>query len=107
MNSFSEKEKKLQEALNELQNFKFNGNIAKDQIKNVQEQKNQLVIEKSYLEKKYNNLLNEFQKLKTKLDELNNKKKDDINIENQFDEKIDELNQETDILIEEIDKWQM
>ena len=107
MNSFSEKEKKLQEALNELQNFKFNGNIAKDQIKNVQEQKNQLVIEKSYLEKKYNNLLNEFQKLKTKLDELNNKKIDEINIENQFDEKIDELNQETDILIEEIDKWQM
>ena len=107
MNSFSEKEKKLQEALNELQNFKFNGNIAKDQIKNVQEQKNQLVIEKSYLEKKYNNLLNEFQKLKTKLDELNNKKTDEINIENQFDEKIDELNQETDILIEEIDKWQM
>ena len=107
MNSFSEKEKKLQEALNELQNFKFNGNIAKDQIKNVQEQKNQLVIEKSYLEKKYNNLFNEFQKLKTKLDELNNKKTDEINIENQFDEKIDELNQETDILIEEIDKWQM
>ena len=107
MNSFSEKEKKLQEALNELQNFKFDGNIAKDQIKIVQEQKNQLVIEKSYLEKKYNNLFNEFQKLKTKLDELNNKKIDEINIENQFDEKIDELNQETDILIEEIDKWQM
>ena len=107
MNSFSEKEKKLQEALNELQNFKFDENIAKDQIKIVQEQKNQLLIEKSYLEKKYNNLFNEFQKLKTKLDELNNKKTDEINIENQFDEKIDELNQETDILIEEIDKWQM
>ena len=27
--------------------------------------------------------------------------------ENQFNEKIDELNQETDNLLEEIDKWQM
>ena len=27
--------------------------------------------------------------------------------ENQFSEKIDELNQETDNLMEEIDKWQM
>jgi len=27
--------------------------------------------------------------------------------ENQFSEKIDELNQETDSLLEEIDKWQM
>ena len=26
---------------------------------------------------------------------------------NQFSEKIDELNQETDNLLEEIDKWQM
>ena len=27
--------------------------------------------------------------------------------EKEFDDKIDELNQETDILLEEIDKWQM
>ena len=33
---------------------------------------------------------------------LRKKKKED-----QFSEKIDELNQETDILLDEIDKWQM
>ena len=27
--------------------------------------------------------------------------------ENEFSEKIDELNQETDILLDEIDKWQI
>ena len=27
--------------------------------------------------------------------------------EEEFEDKIDELNQETDILLEEIDKWQM
>ena len=107
MNSFNEKEKKLQEALNKLQNFKFDGNIANDQIKIVQDQKNQLIIEKSELEKKYNKLYEEFQKLKIKLDQFNKKKIDQNHLENKFEEKIDELNQETDILIEEIDKWQM
>ena len=29
------------------------------------------------------------------------------NVNIKFNEKIDELNQETDILLEEIDKWQM
>ena len=34
-------------------------------------------------------------------------KKDDKKKEIEFSEKIDELNQETDTLLEEIDKWQM
>ena len=45
--------------------------------------------------------------LKQKLDKINkyhvNEKKKEI----EFSQKIDELNQETDTLIEEIDKWQM
>ena len=39
-----------------------------------------------------------------KLDELQNKEKVEKQIE--FTEKIDELNQETDTLLSEIDKWQ-
>ena len=34
-------------------------------------------------------------------------KNNDKNKEIEFSEKIDELNQETDTLLEEIDKWQM
>ena len=47
--------------------------------------------------------MDNYQKLKDRV------KKQDINQKNKelmFNEKIDELNQETDILMEEIDKWQ-
>ena len=42
-----------------------------------------------------------------KIEELENSKKKDKQKQNEFNQKIDELNQETEYLIEEIDKWQM
>ena len=41
------------------------------------------------------------------MEEMKNKEKIDQKKQIEFSEKIDELNQETDTLIEEIDKWQM
>ena len=41
-----------------------------------------------------------------KLDELQNKEKVEQKKQIEFSEKIDELNQETDTLLNEIDKWQ-
>ena len=41
-----------------------------------------------------------------KLDELQNKEKVEQKKQIEFAEKIDELNQETDTLLSEIDKWQ-
>ena len=45
--------------------------------------------------------------LSKKLDEIQNKEKLEQKKQTEFSEKIDELNQETDTLLEEIDKWQM
>ena len=45
--------------------------------------------------------------LKSKIDEINNQKETEVKKELEFSDKIDELNQETDSLLEEIDKWQM
>ena len=42
-----------------------------------------------------------------KIEELENSKKKDKQKQAEFNQKIDELNQETEYLIEEIDKWQM
>ena len=50
---------------------------------------------------------NENEELKLKINQLNSSKEADRKKREEFSEKIDELNQETDILIEEIDKWQM
>ena len=42
-----------------------------------------------------------------KLEEIESKKKIEKKKQAEFSEKIDELNQETDTLLDEIDKWQM
>ena len=52
-------------------------------------------------------LLEEYKSLSQQLEEIQNKEKLEQRKQIEFSEKIDELNQETDTLLEEIDKWQM
>jgi len=107
MKSIDEKEKKLLEVLNELKNLKINdpGQIA--EFKLLENQKNQLEIEKIELLEKYNSLVQINENLKIKLEDFNKKEINDKIKEDKFSEKIEELNQETDNLMDEIDKWQM
>ena len=106
MNFLSEKEKKLNEALTKLKNLNFKDPGIKKNIENLKAQKNQLKIEKGELEEKYKDLVNEHDQLTQKLDEFVSQEKIEKEKQLKFSEKIDELNQETDILIDEIDKWQ-
>ena len=78
MKTSSEKEKKLDTALSKLIDLNLNANL-KENLQHLGYQKNQLEIEKKEEQSKVL----------------------------QFSEKIDELNQETDTLLEDIDKWQM
>ena len=107
MNSIHEKEKKLQEALEKLNLINPQNLNLKETISNLDQQKNQLEIEKKELETNYEELQQNYQKLMSKIDELNNQKEVEVKKELEFSDKIDELNQETDSLLEEIDKWQM
>ena len=106
MNFLSEKEKKLNEALTKLKNLNFKDPGIKKNIENLEAQKNQLKIEKVELEEKYKDLVNEHELLSKKLNEFESREKFEKEKQLKFSEKIDELNQETDILIGEIDKWQ-
>ena len=107
MNSTHEKEKKLNEALEKLNLINPQSLNLKETISNLGQQKNQLEIEKNELETKYKELQLNYQKLKSKIDQLSSNKEVEIKKELEFSDKIDELNQETDSLLEEIDKWQM
>ena len=107
MNSIHEKEKKLQQALEKLNLINPQNLNYKETISNLDRQKNQLEIEKKELETNYEELQQNYQKLMSKIDELNNQKEVEVKKELEFSDKIDELNQETDSLLEEIDKWQM
>ena len=52
-------------------------------------------------------MVNDYNDLNKKLDEFQNQEKLEEKKQIEFSEKIDELNQETDTLLDEIDKWQM
>ena len=105
MNSASEKEKKLNLALTKLRELNLKNPDIKN-IENLTQQKNQLEIEKQELEDKYKTLVNDYNKINEKLEEFQDKDKIEKKKQIEFSEKIDELNQETDILIDEIDTWQ-
>ena len=106
MNSLIEKEKKLTIALTKLKNLNLKNPDIKKDVENLNNQKNQLEIEKQELEEKYKSLVDDYGNLTKKLDEFENKEKFEKKKQIEFSEKIDELNQETDTLIGEIDKWQ-
>ena len=107
MNSVIEKEKKLNLALTKLKNLNLKNPDIKKNIEDLDIQKNQLEIEKQELEEKYKNLINEHENLTRKLDEFQDLEKIEKKKQIEFSEKIDELNQETDTLLDEIEKWQM
>ena len=106
MNSVIEKEKKLNLALTKLKNLNLKNPEIKKNLENLGFQKNQLEIEKQELEVKYKNLKEDYNNLSEKLDEFSNRDKIEEKKQIEFSEKIDELNQETDTLLDEIDKWQ-
>mgnify|MGYP001257097572 CR=1 FL=1 len=107
MKTIDEKEKKLKEVLIELKNLEISKPNQLEELEILKNQKNQLEIEKEELEKKYNSLEEINENLKKKLTNLEDRERKDKIKEEQFSEKIDELNQETDSLMNEIEKWQM
>ena len=107
MKYISEKEKKLEDALKKLKKLDLKNDQISGDIKELVEKKNQLEIEKNELEKRYKNLSDEHSNLQLKIKQMMVEKKDDRMKRLEFDEKIDELNQETDTLLDEIEKWQM
>ena len=107
MNSINEKEKKLNIALEELKNLDLTNPELQKNIENLTTRQNQLEIEKTQIEEKYKTLLEEHENLSKKLEDLKNKEKLEERKQIEFSEKIDELNQETNTILDEIDKWQM
>ncbi len=107
MKNIDEKEKKLIDTLQKLKDINIRDNKEIDKVNILKNQKNQLEIEKDQIIKSLQGLEEENLKLKSQLNELKKDYEISKRKENKFTEKIDELNQETDSLLEEIDKWQM
>ena len=104
--SLYNKEKKLETALDKLKSLTENPISFSSGINDLYEEKNQLEIEKRDMEHKYNKLLSEHKSLKVKLNELESETLKNKKLQDDFNQDINELSQETDSLVEEIDKWQ-
>ena len=70
-------------------------------------EKNQLLREKEESERNFKTLSQQHEKLRKELEKIDTNVKHKFANQNNFNEKIDELNQETEILMDEIEKWRM
>ena len=74
MKTSNEKEKKLVLALSKLKNLNYENPALANDLQNLDDQKNQLEIEKKQIETKYGNLIQDYEELKQKLDKINKNK---------------------------------
>jgi len=75
-------------------------------INSLNLEKNQLLREKEESDKNFAKLSKQHQELKSELEKIDKDVSNKFGNKNNFNKKIDELNQETEILIDEIEKWQ-
>ena len=106
MKNYEEKEKKLDNVLRKLNTMSNRVIEMSNDINSLNLEKNQLLREKEESYKNFQNLSEQNKELKSKLEKISENITNKFGSQNNFNKKIDELNQETETLIDEIEKWQ-
>ena len=106
MKNYEEKEKKLDNVLSELNSMSNKVLKMSNDINSLILEKNQLLREKADSQKNFEKLTQQHVELKSELEKIDKDVRSKFGKKNNFNQKIDELNQETEILIDEIEKWQ-
>ena len=107
MSNLENKEKNLHSLIQKLSNL--SNSYSHDELitEELKKERDYFLNQKNEIEKKHTELLREQKYLKNKLanleEELNKKSK----LQEKFSKEIDDLSQETEELVEEIDKWVM
>ena len=107
MSNLENKEKNLYnliEKLSILSNSYSHEGLKSEELK---KERDYFLNEKNRIEKKHTELLREQKYLKNKLVNLEEELSKKSELQEKFSKEIDDLNQETEELVEEIDKWQM
>ena len=106
MKNYEEKEKKLENVLKKLNLMSDKVIKMNNDIDSLSIERNQLLREKEESERNFQLLSKQHQELKSELEKINKYIGYKFGDHNAFSKKIDELNQETETLLDEIDKWQ-
>ena len=107
MSNIEKKEKNLNLLIDKLNSLSLSYSQPNYEIEKVRTEKNELFRQKNVIEKKNQELMREHKYLKEKINNLQLEIIKKSNIEDKFNDEIEELSQETENLVSEIDKWQM
>ena len=107
MSNIEKKEKNLNLLIDKLNSLSLSYSQPNYEIEKIRTEKNELFRQKNEIEKKNQELMREHKYLKEKINNLQLEIIKKSNIEDKFNEEIEELSQETENLVNEIDKWQM
>ena len=107
MNNLEKKEKNLDQIINKLSRLSLSYSHNSGELSRFLEEKKQILDAKKSIEKRNDELLRELNFLRERVNKLQTELTLKSEKENKFDKEIDELNQETENLVQEIEKWQM
>ena len=107
MSIFEKKEKKINLLIDKLSSLTLTYSQPTYELEKIITEKNGLSRQKIEVEKKNQELMREHKYLKEKIKNLQLEVNKKSEIEDKFNQEIEELSQETENLVSEIDKWQM
>ena len=107
MSIIEKKEKNLNQLINKLNSLSLTYSQPNYEVEKIKTEKNEIIKQKIEIEKKNQELLREHKYLKEKILTLQSEVKKRSQLEDNFNQEIDELSLETENLVSEIEKWQM
>ena len=107
MSIIEKKEKNLNLLINKLNSLTLTYSQPTYEIEKIRTQKNRILLQKNEIENKNQELLREHKYLKEKIKSLQLEVKKKLELEDGFNQEIEELSKETENLVSEIEKWQM
>tara|TARA_Y100000992_G_scaffold221092_1_gene153296 strand:+ start:1011 stop:1334 length:324 start_codon:yes stop_codon:yes gene_type:complete len=105
MNNLKKKEKNLNDLIDKLDVLTTTYSQSTYETEKIKTEKNEVLRQKSEIEKKNQELVREHKFLRDKLIKLQNEVNARSDLEDKFNQDIEELSQETKDLVIEIDKW--
>jgi chromosome segregation ATPase len=106
MSIFEQKEKNLNTLIAKLNNLTSTYSQSSYETEKIKTEKNELLRQKSEIEKKNQELMREHEYLKKKIINLQEEVGKRSIAEDKFNQDIEELSQETEMLVSEVEKWQ-
>ena len=107
MSNFEKKEQNLNQLIDKLNSLSLSYSQPNNELEKIRTEKNELANKKKRNRKKNQELIREHKYLKEKIKILQLEVNKKSELEDKFNKDIEDLNQETESLVSEINKWQM